>query len=53
MRERTPFSADLLARLPRLLVTTAMANPSIDLAAAKEREIVVCGTGARPARRPS
>ena len=50
MRERTPFGADLLARLPRLrlLVTTGMANPSIDLAAAKERGVVVCGTGSLP-----
>ncbi len=36
MRERTPFGADLLRRLPRLrlLVTTGMRNASIDLAAA-------------------
>jgi phosphoglycerate dehydrogenase-like enzyme len=50
MRERTPFGADLLARLPRLrlLVTTGMANASIDLAAARERGVVVCGTGSLP-----
>jgi phosphoglycerate dehydrogenase-like enzyme len=50
MRERTPFGADLLARLPRLrlLITTGMANPSIDLAAARERGVVVCGTGGLP-----
>jgi phosphoglycerate dehydrogenase-like enzyme len=50
MRERTPFGADLLARLPRLrlLVTTGMANPSIDVAAARERGVVVCGTGSLP-----
>lgn len=47
MRERTPFPADLLAELPalRLLVTTGMANASIDLDAAAARGITVCGTG--------
>jgi phosphoglycerate dehydrogenase-like enzyme len=46
MRERTPFPASLLARLPRLklLVTTGMRNASIDVAAARERGVVVCGT---------
>jgi phosphoglycerate dehydrogenase-like enzyme len=48
MRERTPFSRPLLARLPRLrlLVTTGMRNASIDLAAAAELGITVCGTAA-------
>jgi phosphoglycerate dehydrogenase-like enzyme len=47
MRERTPFDAERLGRLPqlRLLVTTGMANASIDLAAAAERGITVSGTG--------
>ncbi|MCJ2106842.1 D-2-hydroxyacid dehydrogenase family protein [Methylobacterium sp. E-041] len=46
MRERTPFPAALLARLPKLklLVTSGMRNASIDLAAAKARGITVCGT---------
>jgi phosphoglycerate dehydrogenase-like enzyme len=46
MRERTPFPADVLAKLPalRLLVTTGMANASIDLDAAARQGIVVCGT---------
>ncbi|MCQ1955808.1 D-2-hydroxyacid dehydrogenase family protein [Arthrobacter sp. zg-Y826] len=46
MRERTPFPASLLARLPRLklLVTTGARNASIDLAAARERGVTVCGT---------
>jgi phosphoglycerate dehydrogenase-like enzyme len=46
MRERTPFPAGLLARLPdlRLLVTAAMYNKSIDVAAATARGITVCGT---------
>nr|WP_210250464.1 D-2-hydroxyacid dehydrogenase family protein [Arthrobacter yangruifuii] len=50
MRERTPFSATLLARLPRLklLVTTGMRNASIDLAAARELGVAVCGTGSNP-----
>ena len=47
MRERTPFRADLLEALPalQLLVTTGMANASIDLAAAAGHGITVCGTG--------
>lgn len=46
MRERTPFGADLLDRLPdlRLLVTTGMRNASIDLDAAARRGVTVCGT---------
>jgi phosphoglycerate dehydrogenase-like enzyme len=51
MRERTPFPRTLLERLPhlRLLVTTGRRNASIDVAAAAERGITVCGTGAHPA----
>jgi phosphoglycerate dehydrogenase-like enzyme len=47
MRERTPFPADLLDRLPRLrlLVTTGMRNASIDLGACRRRGVAVCGTG--------
>lgn len=47
MRERTPFPADLLDRLPklRLLITAGMANASIDVSAARERGITVSGTG--------
>ena len=47
MRERTLFDADRLGQLPRLrlLVTTGMGNPSIDLAAAAARGVTVCGTG--------
>ncbi len=50
MRERTPFSRALLERLPRLklLITTGMRNASIDVAAAVERGIVVCGTSGLP-----
>jgi phosphoglycerate dehydrogenase-like enzyme len=48
MRERTAFSAEVLARLPqlRLLVTTAMTNASIDIAAAAAQGVAVCGTEA-------
>jgi len=47
MRERTPFPGALLERLPnlRLLVTTGKRNASIDMAAAKDRSVTVCGTG--------
>jgi phosphoglycerate dehydrogenase-like enzyme len=47
MRERTPFPARRLERLPnlRLLVTTGMANASIDVAAARRQGVVVAGTG--------
>jgi phosphoglycerate dehydrogenase-like enzyme len=46
MRERTPFPRALLARLPRLrlLVTTGMRNAAIDVAAAADLGITVCGT---------
>jgi phosphoglycerate dehydrogenase-like enzyme len=47
MRERTPFTRERLGRLPdlRLLVTTGMGNAAIDMAAARDLGIVVCGTG--------
>jgi len=47
MRERTPFPASLLRRLPnlRLLITSGMRNASIDLAAAAQCNVTVCGTG--------
>jgi phosphoglycerate dehydrogenase-like enzyme len=50
MRERTPFQRSLLERLPNLehLVTSGMRNLSIDLAAAKDRGIVVTGTPILP-----
>jgi phosphoglycerate dehydrogenase-like enzyme len=46
MRERTPFPRAVLEALPdlELLITTGLRNNAIDLAAAKERGIVVCGT---------
>ncbi|MDX8030249.1 D-2-hydroxyacid dehydrogenase family protein [Lentzea sp. BCCO 10_0856] len=47
MRERTPFTASLFARLSklRLLITSGMRNASIDLEAAREHGVTVCGTG--------
>ena len=46
MRERTSFPGSLLRRLPRLrlLVTTGQRNAAIDMAAARECGIDVCGT---------
>jgi len=46
MRERTPLTARLLSRLPRLrlVVTSGMRNASLDLAACAERGVTVCGT---------
>ncbi|KAA1395697.1 D-2-hydroxyacid dehydrogenase family protein [Aeromicrobium ginsengisoli] len=46
MRERTPITGDLIASLPelRLIVTTGRRNASIDVVAARDRGIPVCGT---------
>ena len=46
MRERTPFPATLIRRLPKLklLVTTGMRNRSFDMEAARAQGITVCGT---------
>lgn len=54
MRERTPFPAALLDRLPnlRLLVTTGMGNASIDVTAARGNGVTVCGTGGSGAATP-
>ena len=50
MRERTPFRRSLLSRLPnlQLLITTGMRNASIDVGAANERGVTVCGTDGLP-----
>lgn len=47
MRERTPFSREVLTALPnlKLLLTSGMRNAAFDLETAQERGIVVCGTG--------
>jgi len=46
MRERTPFPRALFAALPRLklMVTSGMRNAAIDLEAAKDHQVVLCGT---------
>ena len=47
MRERTPLTSEIIQRLPnlKLIASTAGRNASIDMAAAKERGIIVKGTG--------
>jgi phosphoglycerate dehydrogenase-like enzyme len=54
MRERTSFPRSVLERLPglKLLVTTGMANAAIDVAAAAELGITVCGTPGSPTAAP-
>lgn len=46
MRERTAFDRSLFERLPKLklLVTTGMRNAAIDLKAAADHDVLVCGT---------
>ena len=46
MRERTAFTSGLFDALPdlKLLITTGMRNASIDLAAATNHRVPVCGT---------
>jgi len=46
MRERTPVQAPLLKALPRLrlIVTTGMRNRALDIAAAADAGVLVCGT---------
>ena len=50
MRERTRFGRELLARLPdrRPPITTGLRNASIDLQAAADQGVVVCGTSGPP-----
>ncbi len=47
MRERTPFSRSLFEQLPKLklLTTTGMRNAAIDIQAATDCGVLVCGTG--------
>src|ERR1700710_2520187 len=46
MRERTPFPRTLFAALPKLklLITSGMRNAAIDMEAAKDHKVVLCGT---------
>jgi phosphoglycerate dehydrogenase-like enzyme len=47
MRERTPLPREILQKLPRLtlIASTGQRNAAIDMAAARELGITVCGTG--------
>jgi D-3-phosphoglycerate dehydrogenase len=47
MRERTALPRKVIEALPnlKLIVTAGMYNASVDLEAAKERGILICGTG--------
>ncbi|MCP1183955.1 D-2-hydroxyacid dehydrogenase family protein [Paenibacillus sp. 1781tsa1] len=46
MRERTPFPERVISQLPKLklLITSGMRNASIDLKAAEQKGVIVCGT---------
>jgi len=46
MRERTPFPRTLIEKLPnlKLIVSSGMRNLGIDLQAAKDNDVIVCGT---------
>jgi phosphoglycerate dehydrogenase-like enzyme len=46
MRERTPFPRALFAALPKLklLITSGMRNAALDMEAAKDHNVVLCGT---------
>src|SRR6202048_5346835 len=46
MRERTPFPRALFAALPnlKLLITSGMRNAALDLEAAKDHKVILCGT---------
>ncbi|KAI1195052.1 D-isomer specific 2-hydroxyacid dehydrogenase [Nemania serpens] len=54
MRERTPFPAELVNRLPnlKLLLTTGPRNASIDVGACRARDIQVAGTDGKPGPGP-
>jgi phosphoglycerate dehydrogenase-like enzyme len=46
MRERTPFPRSMFEALPKLklMITSGLRNAAIDMEAAKERGVVLCGT---------
>ena len=50
MRKRTPMTKTLIDSLPKLkyLMTSGMRNKTIDLEAAKKKNIIVCGTEINP-----
>jgi phosphoglycerate dehydrogenase-like enzyme len=47
MRERTPFPASLIRRLPnlRMIALTGPRSPSLDIAACTAQGVIVCNTG--------
>jgi phosphoglycerate dehydrogenase-like enzyme len=55
MRERTPFPARVIARLPRLamIAMTGHRTSTLDLAACAQRGIVVANTSANPSSAPA
>ena len=50
MRERTPMTKSLIENLPKLkyIMTSGIRNKSIDLEAAKKKNIIVSGTDLNP-----
>ncbi|MGB0576828.1 MAG: D-2-hydroxyacid dehydrogenase family protein [Alphaproteobacteria bacterium] len=46
MRERTPFPRSLIEKLPnlKLIISSGMRNRGIDVDAAKDNNVIVCGT---------
>ena len=50
LRERTPFPASLIDRLPRLklIALTGARSPSLDIAACTAKGVLVCNTGGGP-----
>ena len=50
MRERTKITKTLISNLPKLkfIMTSGTRNKAIDLSAAKEKKILVCGTDINP-----
>ena len=46
MRERTPFPRTMFASLPnlKLMITSGMRNAAIDMEAAKDHQVTLCGT---------
>ncbi len=54
MRERTPITAAMIERLPRLklILTAGPYNASIDMDAATKRGVIVCGTNYAPHAAP-
>ena len=50
MRERTKMTKSLISNLPNLkfIMTSGLRNKAIDLEAAKEKKIIVCGTEINP-----